>query len=122
VTAPLDADAFRGRGFRVLMQEADGIKAVKGRCEIHIRKTEQGTVLEIPVMRIPGDKTPSQTFLNYLLERNGVMNGPGFFGIREGCIYYRAIAGFHESIEQLALDMQHAVEQLGPKVINVARQ
>jgi len=122
VTTLFDADAFQQLGFRVVGQEPDGIKVVKGHCEIHIRTVREGTALDLPVMRFRENRTPSETLLNYLLERNGSMNGPGFFAIREDCIYYRAIAGCHENIEQLALDMQQTVEKLGPKVINIARQ
>ncbi|HHX10154.1 MAG TPA: hypothetical protein GX729_02095 [Firmicutes bacterium] len=122
VDGVFDPHAFCQQGFCVVRQDPDAIKVVRGRCEIHIQKVKQGTVLEIPVMNFRGQKAPTKTLMGYLLERNGSMNGPGFFGFREGCIYYRAFAGGHESIEQLALQMQKTVEKLGPKVLNVAKQ
>lgn len=122
MNAPLDAREFRGRGFCVVIEEPNYLKLVKQHCEIHVRKVKQGTVLEIPVMRLRDDKPPGQALLTYLLERNGAEDGAGFFAIKQNCIYYRAVTRCEASIVELALDMVDAVERLGPKVLNVARQ
>ncbi|HAF66472.1 MAG: hypothetical protein WBL52_02460 [Bacillota bacterium] len=118
----LDAHPFREQGFCVVRQEPDSMKVVRGRCEVHIRIVKDGAVLEIPVMKFPGQKGASEALMSYLLERNGTMDGPGFFGFRDDCIYYRAFAGGLEGLEKLALKMQQTVEKLGPKVLNVAQQ
>ncbi len=122
VTGWFDANAFGQEGFFVVEQYPDGIRVVKGHCEIHVQKVPEGVALDVPVMALRGKKAPSEALMSYLLERNGAMNGPGFFAMKEGCIYYRAIAYCHESIEKLALHMQITIEKLGPKIVNVAKQ
>ena len=118
----LDAHPFREQGFCVVRQEPDSMKVVRGRCEVHIRIVKDGAVLEIPVMKFPGQKGASEALMSHLLERNGTMDGPGFSG--SGTIAYitgRLPEGLRAS-EKLALKMQQTVEKLGPKVLNVAQQ
>ncbi len=118
----LKADIFHKAGFSITEQSSESIKAVKGRCEIYIKQKPTATVLELPVIELCGKRNRSQPLMRYLLERNGAMNGPGFFAIKDGCIYYRSIVYCSENISEVALKMQETIEQLGPKIINVAKQ
>lgn len=118
----LNADIFQKAGFSITEQSSKCIKAVKGHCEIYIKQEPTATVLELPVIELFGRRDKSQPLMCYLLERNGAMNGPGFFAIIDGCIYYRSIVYCSENISEVALKMQETIEQLGPKIINVAKQ
>ncbi len=116
-----NVSGFRQKGFCIVEKGPDCIKVVKGRCEIHIRKTKKYIVLDLPVMTLR-EKGASKMLLTYLLDRNGALDGPGFFAIQKNLIYYKAIAMCYDNIENLALDMQNCIEQIGPKILNVAKQ
>ena len=117
-----DAPAFVRAGFFVFEERPEAVKVVKGRCEIDIRKAPEGVILDIPILSLRDKRTPSSVLMEYLLERNGAMNGPGFFAIKDGVVCYKGVCKQTEDIEALASGMQITVERLGPKIINVSRQ
>lgn len=117
-----DTSIFRETGFSIIEQSRDSIKVVKDHCEIHIQQDSKAAILELPVIKLWGKREKSQSLMGYLLERNGYMNGPGFFAIKDDCVYYRSIVYCPENIGKVALEMQKTLEQLGPKIINVAKQ
>lgn len=122
MNSDMDFDFLRQKGFQVYEDTAHGLKLVKGHCEIHVRKTEKMTVMEIPVVRISREQGTPFVLFKYLLERNGVMKCPGFFAVRDGCVWYRAILCCGQKPETVALRMQEIVEYLGPKILNLLFQ
>ncbi|HHY69032.1 MAG TPA: hypothetical protein PLB36_01185 [Bacillota bacterium] len=115
----LKRDSFENLGFSVLKQSEHFLKLQKGHCEIHIKRDDDRIVLEIPVIELFGNRKTSLPLMEYLLERNGQLKGPGFFGIRDNCVFYISVLFPQQAVEKVALQMQETVETLAPKIINV---
>jgi len=114
-------------GFSMVKGTGSRVKLVRGHCEVHIRQEGESWIFEIPVVRLSQHKESPMALCRYLLERNGESKGPGFFGIREEMVWYRAalpadIAQNEPGLEKTVLSMQEAVERLGPKVLNLMGQ
>lgn len=115
----IDLNAFRGYGFEVYETVTCGLKLVRGHCEIHVEVVPGGVLMEIPVARLPRERKDTGPVFQYLLERNAQMKGPGFFGVRDGCIFYRTLWRSGESVAEVARELQETVERLGPKILNL---
>jgi len=122
VTFALEPHTLQEMGFSIIKQNEDIIKIVKGRCEIYITDCGTYTRLELPVINLWGKRKSSLSLMEYLLDRNGELNGPGFFGIKDRRIYYISIIQNNGRIEETALEMQRIIEKLGPKIMNIAKQ
>ena len=119
---PLNAQSFIDRGFTVLDESPHSIKVEKGCCEILISVVNDKIVLELPVIKLWGKRANSFVLTEYLLRRNGDMKGPGFFGIKDDCVYYLSAASDLESSYDAASKMSETIARLGSKIINVSAQ
>jgi hypothetical protein len=120
VNVGIDRQAFEGLGFSIIAENTDFLKVEKGHCEIYVSAEDGKTILQLPVIELFGKRKTSLPLMEYLLKRNAEMKGPGFFGIRDCCVYYIATLSACESAEQVALKMQETIEKLAPKLINVS--
>lgn len=120
-------DVFRSRGF--FTRRFPGyLRLVRDHCEIHVRGTSSGYLLEIPVLRsYPGEQFPDRV-IAYIEERNASGKWPGTFVVRGDTIWCVCEAGRGEGAEcsqtaarvaDMALKLVEQVERLGPKILNL---
>jgi hypothetical protein len=114
---------FRKAGFRVYAKDSQ-VKLVLGRCEVHLSKISPDSRIsdmEIPVVRIDRQGELPKRVTDYLSDRNERGGGPGLFEIEGNMIWYRAVLGPEDSPEDVAAQACHAVEKIGPKILNLLK-
>ncbi len=114
--------ALRDKGFSLKAAPHGGIRAVRGRCEVHIRMEGRAFDLRIPVVHLGPDRPFTDTLSKYLDDRNAAGKGPGTYALAEDTIWYSATSeSGPEAAARTAQAMQEAVEKTGPKILNMLR-